>query len=284
VPLVACGIPKGRRSPPPRGKASAPEAVQELTHAPLVVLSEAVARDADGCLDRLVAAVLDDDFRRFFTEDALLLAHQNELRAALDPELYEVHAKLAVAGSGTREFPDLSVIHRLPARVERRGVPAVYSAEYKFFSYRGTAGGFRLTDRLFGELVKDVRRQFARLAERRRRGMLGGGVVIWVDAFDWLGRFQGDVREVIQERSRWLDEELSRDAGTRMRFEYVPVCAPELRLSLGGPLRPSAGRSPGSLRGAAVPFIRRWPTPDEDWDEAIAEAVAEEYLARQGNA
>lgn len=32
-----------------------------------------------------------------------------------------------------------------------------------------------------------------------------------------------------------------------------------------------------SLFGAARPFIRRWPAPDEDWDEAVERAVAEEY-------
>ena len=32
-----------------------------------------------------------------------------------------------------------------------------------------------------------------------------------------------------------------------------------------------------SLRGAATPYIRRWPAPDEDWDEAIGEAIAEEW-------
>jgi len=32
-----------------------------------------------------------------------------------------------------------------------------------------------------------------------------------------------------------------------------------------------------SLLGAARPFIRRQPGPDEDWDEAIAEAAVEEF-------
>jgi bifunctional DNA-binding transcriptional regulator/antitoxin component of YhaV-PrlF toxin-antitoxin module len=32
-----------------------------------------------------------------------------------------------------------------------------------------------------------------------------------------------------------------------------------------------------SLLGAARPFIRRWPAPDEDWDEAIAEGIAEDF-------
>jgi AbrB family looped-hinge helix DNA binding protein len=35
-----------------------------------------------------------------------------------------------------------------------------------------------------------------------------------------------------------------------------------------------------SLLGAAKPFIRRQPAPDEDWDEAIEKAVAEEFLAK----
>jgi AbrB family looped-hinge helix DNA binding protein len=35
-----------------------------------------------------------------------------------------------------------------------------------------------------------------------------------------------------------------------------------------------------SLRGAAKPFIRRYPAPDEDWDEAVAQASAEDYLAK----
>jgi AbrB family looped-hinge helix DNA binding protein len=33
-----------------------------------------------------------------------------------------------------------------------------------------------------------------------------------------------------------------------------------------------------SLFGAAKPFIRRYPAPDEDWDEAVAQAAAEDYL------
>lgn len=33
-----------------------------------------------------------------------------------------------------------------------------------------------------------------------------------------------------------------------------------------------------SLRGAAKPFIRRRPAPDEDWDEAVARAATEDYL------
>jgi AbrB family looped-hinge helix DNA binding protein len=32
-----------------------------------------------------------------------------------------------------------------------------------------------------------------------------------------------------------------------------------------------------SLRGAAKPFIRRWPGPDEDWDDAIEKAAAEDF-------
>ena len=32
-----------------------------------------------------------------------------------------------------------------------------------------------------------------------------------------------------------------------------------------------------SLRGILAPFIRRQPEPDEDWDEAIEKAVAEEW-------
>jgi bifunctional DNA-binding transcriptional regulator/antitoxin component of YhaV-PrlF toxin-antitoxin module len=33
-----------------------------------------------------------------------------------------------------------------------------------------------------------------------------------------------------------------------------------------------------SLLGAARPFIRRRPAPDEDWDEAVAEAAVEDFL------
>jgi hypothetical protein len=36
----------------------------------------------------------------------------------------------------------------------------------------------------------------------------------------------------------------------------------------------------GRLRGAAAPFIRRWPAPDEDWDEAVAQAAAEDWRAK----
>jgi AbrB family looped-hinge helix DNA binding protein len=35
-----------------------------------------------------------------------------------------------------------------------------------------------------------------------------------------------------------------------------------------------------SLCGAARPFIRRYPTLDEDWDEAAAEDAAAEFLNR----
>lgn len=47
-------------------------------------------------------------------------------------------------------------------------------------------------------------------------------------------------------------------------------------------LRPLA-QTPGhqeSLLGAARPFVRRWPAPDADWDEAVAQAAAEEFLAK----
>jgi uncharacterized protein (DUF433 family) len=33
-----------------------------------------------------------------------------------------------------------------------------------------------------------------------------------------------------------------------------------------------------SLRGAGRPFIRREPPPDGDWDELVAESIAEEFL------
>jgi bifunctional DNA-binding transcriptional regulator/antitoxin component of YhaV-PrlF toxin-antitoxin module len=36
-----------------------------------------------------------------------------------------------------------------------------------------------------------------------------------------------------------------------------------------------------SLRGIAKPFIRRWPKPDEDWDEAVAEAAAEDFMRKR---
>jgi transcriptional regulator with XRE-family HTH domain len=35
-----------------------------------------------------------------------------------------------------------------------------------------------------------------------------------------------------------------------------------------------------SLLGAARPFIRRQPAPNEDWDEAVAEAAVEDYLRK----
>lgn len=35
-----------------------------------------------------------------------------------------------------------------------------------------------------------------------------------------------------------------------------------------------------SLLGAALPFIRRRPAPEEDWDEAAAEAAAEDFLEK----
>lgn len=35
-----------------------------------------------------------------------------------------------------------------------------------------------------------------------------------------------------------------------------------------------------SLLGAARPFIGRQPTPDEDWNEAAAEAAVEDFLQK----
>ena len=35
-----------------------------------------------------------------------------------------------------------------------------------------------------------------------------------------------------------------------------------------------------SLYGSLKPFIRRIPAPEEDWHEAVAEAIAEEYRAK----
>jgi hypothetical protein len=35
-----------------------------------------------------------------------------------------------------------------------------------------------------------------------------------------------------------------------------------------------------SLLGAAVPFIRRRPAPEEDWDEAAADASVDDFLRK----
>jgi bifunctional DNA-binding transcriptional regulator/antitoxin component of YhaV-PrlF toxin-antitoxin module len=35
-----------------------------------------------------------------------------------------------------------------------------------------------------------------------------------------------------------------------------------------------------SLLGAAIPFIRRQPAPDEDWDEAAADAAVDDFLRK----
>ena len=35
-----------------------------------------------------------------------------------------------------------------------------------------------------------------------------------------------------------------------------------------------------SLRGAAKPFIRGVPPPEEEWDDLVAKAVAEDYLKK----
>jgi len=39
-----------------------------------------------------------------------------------------------------------------------------------------------------------------------------------------------------------------------------------------------------SLKGAAKPFIQRYPAPDEDWDEQIERYVAEKFQRKMGTA
>src|SRR5207244_12505186 len=111
----------------------------------------------------------------------------------------------------------------------------------------------------------------------------GSGALRWVDAFDWRRRAPEDEREAtIVARAEWIRSRLLA-IGSRVRVDYLPMFYPQRRVVLfnGLPLAPQSIRPRGSLRGAAVPFIRRWPAPDEDWDEAVEQAAAEDWLAKQ---
>jgi hypothetical protein len=244
----------------------------------------------DAAIDHLAARVMSDAFGAFFTEADLAASHVADLRETLSPDEFEVHMGLAVAGSGPRETPNVSVLPRLDPWAERRGAVAMYSAEFKYFSYRGTTGGYRLTDTQFRRLLDDTEQQRQRLVQRVDAGVLAAGLVMWVDAFDWLARVKDEDarRAIVEERAAWFRDRFALP-GSRVRAEYLPVRYPDLRVSLSNGFAAEAEeaaevrRHSESLFGAAKPFIRRTPPPEEEWGELIAQAAVEDYLAGEGS-
>lgn len=242
------------------------------------VLTATLRSVIDQQIDDLLRRIPEDGFSRYFNEADLAGDLAGALRVAVPREDGEVLIKLSVAGASPRETPDLSVIAPPPLPwVDRRGLPALYSVEFKYFSYR--IGAYRLTSRWFRELlegkVQSMASQFERTIERRRNGLLGAGAMIWVDAFDWLERGKpADREQVIIERAEWFRSRFDRP-GSEIRAEYLPMLYPQHRVSLtnlGGRSEPLP-----SLFGAARPFIRRNPGPDENWDDAISRSIADDY-------
>jgi excisionase family DNA binding protein len=239
----------------------------------------AVAAALEAVLQRVVGI----GFRRYFCEDDILADLLNEVRSRLGEDAYEVHLELDTAGSPGRCYPDLSVIPALDSIEDRRGSAAVFSLEAKMFSYRGRGVAYRLDQPQFRELLELMASQFERLRERVRLGLLGAGALLWVDAFDWWQRTPENEREaMIVARADWVRSRFLA-IGSRVRVDYLPMFYPQRRVVLfnGLPLTQQSIRPRGSLLGAAVPFIRRWPAPDEDWDEAIGKSTAEDWFARQ---
>jgi hypothetical protein len=221
-------------------------------------------------------------FRRYFCEDDVVGDLLNELLSWLSDDRFEVHLELETAGSAPREYPDLSVINAMAGQEDRRGAAALFSLEAKMFSYRGS-GRYALDHPFFQEQLQRVERQFDGLRKRIGDNLLGSGALLWVDGFDWLRRAPEHEREaVIAARAEWIRSRFAAPE-SRVRVDYLPMFYPQRRVTLfnGLPVSAQGIRPRGSLLGAAVPFIRRWPAPDEDWDEVIGRAAAEDWLAKQ---
>jgi excisionase family DNA binding protein len=232
----------------------------------------ALAGLLQAAIDQVLQEVDEDDFTRFFTEADIAGRLAEILRQRLGPA-YEVHLQLRTAGGAGR--PDVSVTPAHQPWSDRRGARAVFSAEIKFFSYHPS--GFLITAPLFASLLADLERQFNDLARRIRQGSLDYGWLLWVDAFDWENRCPQNLQpqQVIDERVSWFRGTFDQP-GSRVRADYLPILFPEKAVSL-----PNGFAAPppflGSLFGAARPFIRRWPAPDEDWNERVEEAAAESW-------
>jgi excisionase family DNA binding protein len=258
--------------------------VRELVGRRLVEPHPEVEAAASAAIHAVLQRVVGEGFRHYFCEDDLNADLANELRARLSPDAFEIHHKLDTAGSAGRGYPDLSVIPRMDGLADRRGSAAYLSLEIRFYSYRGDWGPYRLRDRLFSDLLSDLEGQFQRLTERTREWLLGSGAVLWIDAFDWRRRCPEDERHaVIAERAEWVRSHLAAPE-SRVRIEYLPIFSPDRRVGLlngfPAPGPEQVSRPRGSLLGAAVPFIRRMPAPDEDWDELVAQAAAEDWRAK----
>jgi excisionase family DNA binding protein len=231
----------------------------------------------DRQVDLLLRRVLEVGFAGYFGEADLAADLASRLRGALSAEDGEVFVGLSVAGGAARAAPGVSVLPPQATWSDRRGMAALYSAEFAYFSYRTSA--YRMRNRWFRQLLEETASRFDRLAERRRDSLLGGGAFIWVDAFDWLERAAPAEREqVVAERAKWFRDRFARP-GSEIRAEYLPLRHPEFAVSLPNPVGDGDGAP--SLFGAARPFIRRVPAADEDWDEAVARSIAADY-ARAG--
>jgi excisionase family DNA binding protein len=259
-----------------------PGALEGLAGRRLIEPKLEVEAAASAAIDVVLGRALQEGFRRYFYEDDFNADLAAELRARLRADLVETHLELETAGAAGRQRPDLSVIPALGSFADRRGAAAYFSAEAKYFSYRGNWGRYELNDPLFLNLLEKMERQFVRMRDRVRLGLLGAGALIWLDAFDWARRVPEERREeVVSDRARWVRDHFAAPE-SRVRVDYLPLLFPPRRVTLlnGLPAGQPAARAPGSLRGAAAPFIRRIPAADERWDELIEESAAEAWRAK----
>jgi excisionase family DNA binding protein len=218
-------------------------------------------------------------FARAYTEADLADQLAAELRRRLPPNSAEVHRELSTAGEFPRDRPDISIIAPMPPFSDRRGSRAYWSAELKWITSKGRLKGVLPDSPVYRPLLNEVQEQFKRLASRKRLGLLGGGAVIAADAFDWRRLVpEGDRVAVVSERARWFRENLT-VPGSGIRVLYLPVLFPEHRVDVPNEAESDvrAPRVKGSLRGAAVPFVRRWPDQNEDWSTAADAAASEDW-------
>ncbi len=222
-------------------------------------------------LEAVVVKAFRFGFRRYFNEDDVMADLAAELWNRVPADEVEVRLELATAGFSERARPDLSVIPALSGMVDRRKALPFISVEGKYFSYKRPP-------------VRGIEVQFDRLVTRIKAGRLGSGAFVWFDAFDWRELFEGASREVvIQDRIAWVQSRFTAPE-SRVRFDYVPLLYPQHRTTLLNGL-PSAApvRKAGGLCGAAVPFITRRPAAGDDWDELVAQAVAEDWLLSEAS-
>jgi excisionase family DNA binding protein len=238
-------------------------------------VEEAAATAIDVVLERAAR----EQFSRYFTEADVVADLASELRSRVLPSVAEIHQCLDTAGSPRNCFPDLSVIQPLEGLTDRRGSVAYHSMEIKYFGRDGDVGPYRLGVKSFDAVVGLMETQFDQLVERIRSGLLGSAALVWIDPFDWRRQVAlPEQRQVIRDRAEWVRSRFA-SPDSRVRLDYLPLLHEEHRVTLlnGLPAPEQPVRKRGLLRGAAVPHIRRRPSPEDDWDAMVSESAAEDW-------